>query len=365
MNKSKSKLSRKKQDLPQKVVIILGAGASLSASNKKSGKFESPPLDKEFLKVADQLLSKKGRIASKHNKAVSCWKEFQNNVKNTGINPQTLKDWGLENLTTYLEARTNVRFQNKAGKPHQHKKALKELYTLICHVLNMCGGTICCELHKILFDKFKPMAIVSFNYDLIADQSLAALDRLPIYERFYSRAKTIQLISKNNKSSSRPLSRPKKGRKKCIPFFKLHGSMHWNKLGRKQGYQIAGLRRYPAKGLEYVIPPKAPFIIPPVAAKMDIINPALHELWTDARKKLSNASTWIIWGYSFPQTDTITTVLLKSACQNNRGKKKSIFIVNPDPKVEERIKKSLIKVNVKTWHSIERLLFDYGLLKPK
>ena len=113
--------------------------------------------------------------------------------------------------------------------------------------------------------------------------------------------------------------------------------------------------------MEYAKPPKTPLIVPPVAAKMQIAD--LGPLWTAAHKELKASSTWVIWGYSFPQTDTITSVLLKTCVKDTRGKKKKVIIINPDSTVSERVKVLLGKVNVEHYGSATDFLLKVSRLQ--
>ncbi len=127
------------------------------------------------------------------------------------------------------------------------------------------------------------------------------------------------------------------------------------------GYSISGVKSFPPKGeqFEYIKPPINPFIIPPVAAKMEISDTYLKKVWLRAHKCLRSASVWVVWGYSFPQTDTITSVLLKTCVKESRGRQKKVIIVNPDYSVSERVKALLGKVRVEKHSTMSDFLVRY------
>jgi hypothetical protein len=268
-----------------------------------------------------------------------------------------VRDWRLEQLTTYLEARANVKFEAQPGRPHDYRETLNALNKLVCHVLWLTNGTKPCRLHTALFELVRPKAVLTFNYDLIADQTLLEMGKRPWTRTTYCTAKTVRLI-RNGHTSSRALLRQR--HKGSIDFYKLHGSMHWNRLQKNGGYQLAGLEALPREQFQYAGVPDHVFIVPPIAAKMDIPLTSLKHLWSDAASRLRKCDTWIVWGYSFPATDTITTVLLKTAVARNRKSKKRILVINPDPSVQERVSRSLHKkVLVRQWFSVERFLLDH------
>ncbi len=344
-------------------VIILGAGASKGASFSDN-KGVTPPLDGDFFVHAHAIFERKGRAHTELRSAKSDWKKFKVAVQRAGINPSKLKNWKLETLTTYLEARSNVRFEAKAGKPAKYREALRLLNIIVCHVLSHSNGCRKCDLHEYIFRKLKPKAIISFNYDLIADQSILSLDDLKWSDRVYSYSNNARLG--RSSQSRRWFQGKRRPSTKGALLLKLHGSIHWNRLQRGEGFQIAGVASFPprkkSETLEYLAPPTTPFIVPPVAAKMEIPESALHAVWSKASRELRRSSQWVLWGYSFPQTDTITTVLLKTAVKSSRGTKKRLLIINPDPFVGDRTKKSLEKVHIEQFSSIERFLHEIDLL---
>jgi hypothetical protein len=136
----------------------------------------------------------------------------------------------------------------------------------------------------------------------------------------------------------------------------LHGSINWEAHTTGGGFSLLCSAK-PDGSLRYPGPPTNPLVVPPVAAKLDIRAGALRTSWTRAAKLLRDAPGWIVWGYSFPQTDTVTQVLCRTALARNK-KPKRVVVINPDVGVGSRMNELLAKVRVESWLSIERFLFD-------
>lgn len=329
--------------------IILGAGASKGANLPNT-----PPLDSDFLDVASQLFEGSGKFIGLKKEARDEWKRFVTKIARIGIGKKELRKWKLETLTTFLEARKNVNFQNTSGRPDRHAETLASLNRIVCYVLYFRDGTNSCSIHEKMFKFIKPTSVISFNYDLIADQSLFKTSMLDHRCPEYSSGKTMRLWINSNWNDRKWFQRRRPNKKDGhISLYKLHGSIHWQSLTRGGGYIISGIKRFPPQeqGFEYNKIPRNPMIVPPVAAKMSISDTHLLSVWEKAHKELKKSSTWFLWGYSFPQTDTITSVLLKTCIKDSRGKQKTVIVINPDYSVSDRVKSLLEKVRVKQYSS--------------
>lgn len=298
----------------RRAVIILGAGASRGA-RVTGGR--TPPLDTEFLERATAYFHRKWARGSQRD-AVSAWRSFETHLRRAGLSVKEVRRWRLEQLSTFLEARASLRgVQLGPGRPVDFARALDALKLIICHVLRADGGTRSCELHRELFRLVEPSAIVSFNYDLIADQSMLELDLLNWRSRSYRGAVHAD-VPRNASSAYVQVVTPT--RRGGTPLLKLHGSMHWARLQRGDGYRLSGCQ-LPGIGsrlFRYERVPPNPYIVPPVAAKIQIAEEALRERWRLGVDLLYKAPLWILWGYSFPGTDTISHVLFRTALVRNR-----------------------------------------------
>ena len=134
-------------------------------------------------------------------------------------------------------------------------------------------------------------------------------------------------------------------------LIKLHGSINWFYSGGEyfpgeqiylreidsespkidmtkipEGYPPLPPGFDPKKELERLLSDKAPLIIPPVAEKSRFyLNQTIRSLWGQAREYLAQAEEIYCVGYSLPDTDLTTKLLLQTACA---GREKTLYIVN-------------------------------------
>lgn len=340
-------------------VIVLGAGAS-KAAHTKSG--NSPPLDQNFLESATNRF-KNLRSNGKHRDCVQTWKNFKKQISRAGLRFKDVKLWKLEQLSTFLEARANLRgLQLDAGQPKDYTKALMLLNRVVAHALQRMGGVEPCMLHKWLFESADPTAVITFNYDLIADQTLLNMGKLNWRRDEYTGKARARVPTADGGVKYQFFNAGRQDN--TTRLIKLHGSMNWEKLLRGIDYRLSGV--IPPNGANqqfmYVSVPDRPYIIPPVAAKMQIKEKPLRDHWYQALDFLHDAKRWIIWGYSFPQSDTIAQVLFRTALAKHR-RKKPVFVVNPDPTAATRVLNICRKVEVKHYYSMEEFLIKEGSLK--
>jgi hypothetical protein len=102
-----------------------------------------------------------------------------------------------------------------------------------------------------------------------------------------------------------------------LPLYKLHGSLSWGteqgELKFYQDYRSAFRRGGNAQ------------IVPPTVEK---IAPAwLSDVWAGAREALSQATSWLVCGYSLPQYDVAITSLFSEAAR--LGNVQTIVIMDP------------------------------------
>jgi len=132
-------------------------------------------------------------------------------------------------------------------------------------------------------------------------------------------------------------------------LIKLHGSINWFYSGSERfpGEQIYFrevdkmsprddmIDNYLCfqRDIDRLLFDKVPLIIPPVAEKSRFYaNRTIRSLWGKAREYLNQAEEIYCVGYSLPDTDLTTKLLLQTACA---GKIKTVYIVNNDVKGKE------------------------------
>jgi hypothetical protein len=342
-------------------VIVLGAGASHGA---RVPGHRTPPLDGNFLAESGKIFS--GLHQRGDNQArIEAWRDFKRQLAKAGLKFEEVRTWRLEQLSTFLEARGNLKgLQLYQGRPRDHAIALDKLKRIVAHVLLASGGQEVCPLHCQLIKSTKPSSVISFNYDLIADQSMLSLGVLNWKAAAYRGAQCAMIPTSTG--TQRAFSITSSRNNNAIPLIKLHGSIHWEEVGHGKGYRLSGAS-LPSDGFDQfkvVHVPENPYLIPPVAAKIDIQKGPLRERWYSAVDHLYAAKAWIIWGYSFPVTDTISQVLFRTALARNK-KKKPVFVINPDHSVAARVEEVCKKVSVRHFTSMEGFLYEMGILVPR
>ncbi len=126
---------------------------------------------------------------------------------------------------------------------------------------------------------------------------------------------------------------------------KLHGSLNWFYSGSSDfageqiyykpvdsGFPLTDMTSLNAELLTSEVArlslDKHHLIIPPVAEKSHFYsNQTLRALWSKARAYLKEAEEIYVVGYSLPDTDLTTKLLLQTACT---GQTKTVYIVNND-----------------------------------
>ena len=123
-------------------------------------------------------------------------------------------------------------------------------------------------------------------------------------------------------------------------------------------WREVGLPNFERHTFDYVRPPNDPYIIPPIAAKIDIAQKALRERWYKALHLSTRCSGVGNLGvFISDELILITQVLFRTALKNNR-KPKPVIVVNPDYSVANRVREVCQKVKIEHYPSIERLLLD-------
>jgi hypothetical protein len=138
---------------------------------------------------------------------------------------------------------------------------------------------------------------------------------------------------------------------KCtFHLIKLHGSINWFYSGSAQwpgehvyfrsvdsespNEDMINNTIYQSKVDRWLMD-KVPLIIPPVAEKSRFYaNRTIRSLWGKAREYLAQAEEIYCVGYSLPDTDLTTKLLLQTACA---GQTKIVYIVNNDVQGKENL----------------------------
>ena len=209
----------------------------------------------------------------------------------------------------------------------------------------------------------KDVSIITFNYDLHIEKNLHRLNDLEghaahkgkifnfphLYEMKGNYKHLPDSWYNADDADAIKASDPQAGR---ISLLKLHGSLNWVFLDDLDNLSSEVMLK-PDKDI--VIAPMltvdpyitnmsedgqtdaaSPVIVPPIAGKSAVIPRQISNVWGVAAERLRSATEVIFFGYSFPQTDFESlhlfenTIGISDACRR-------ISVINPDVTVVERM----------------------------
>jgi len=308
-------------------VLVLGAGASLAS------KFQLPVMRGFFGPGLDDFPALTAFLAS-----------FYRDRDADGFN--------VEEVLAYLDlARTRYGLlePDPVRRTSNRSEALyRECIEYVKRRLKI-NLNVPCDLHVGLFQKLANRdTVVTLNYDLIADNSLLAIEPQiqGHVDQNYRLAKLNTLLQNERFMGGSPPSLL--DREDEIGFyFKLHGSLDWLYCpiaGCPYNTNLfpAGIARL-AEGQAEGRPCRAcgtpieVFLVPPVAAKRIQGTSRLSLLWGLAARELSMSCRWIIAGVSLAPTDFELRWLLKSSLEHRGSDRTDLIVVNPNRCDADRI----------------------------
>jgi NAD-dependent SIR2 family protein deacetylase len=309
-----------------KVVVVLGAGASISEM-LTTEQHPLPPTDANFLEIARDCAN------AKYEEMEAAFHELWN-----GNEPWPLKYQKMEALfsSAYL------RVQQSSGTSKEGRAARRlydSLVEMLRDTLSDTTGKARPHQHLQFLSSIanrnpKSLQIVSFNYDVLADRALLEGARQGVWN-----------WSHTDGYGFKPTNQPTPRAESDLKLLKLHGSMNWyiptpgrtraNVYVKKTPVYVPN----PASNPEAVAwqrrqhhhghsnRPIFPLMVPPVFEKGNQIVGVLQNVWSQASKVLREASIVYVWGYSLPQTDYHAEVLF---AQNARRARHHLVAINPD-----------------------------------
>ncbi len=262
----------------------------------------------------------------------------------------------------------NLIYQYASDDPSDSRDAepifakLRRLYSdMIAECTNKLHGKAEAGLtglfRRMLEDvKREHLCIVSFNYDLIAEKTLASLsitsdrqDQVFSTWASYSPMKFDQVFPAGGSEQFCPFELPE-----IVQILKPHGSLNWF-LAYKDADGFLGVNplkpaevwccadktiRTDYENLDYFGPGSVsweptyfmrPLMVPPVFDKAKYWGALLNPVWTGFRKALSEADRLVVCGYSLPDADVkAQTVITGALASNHHLKQIDIIDVNPD-----------------------------------
>ena len=277
-------------------VIILGAGASKGAEPLIA---QRSPLDSDFLRLISAL---------RHDK--ECKKHVNVLLNYLADYPSLGGVIGsMEAFYSHLDVGEPIwnDFVRKQGRPYDYERLRTAFYCCLLRLLRDADDGSTCGWHTKLFGNLRRGdAVITFNYDAVADRALRAS------------------VSWSEDMCGYGLDGPPpRESAKRVLLLKLHGSINWAKTGARVAVDTRASNLYmPRDGHQLLLP----------GWNKGIEADPWSKLWRCAAQALREADQWIAIGYSLNPTDLKSRVLFEYAID----KLDSIAVVDPDPLVQRR-----------------------------
>ncbi|MGI9250176.1 MAG: hypothetical protein ACR2PR_03135 [Pseudohongiellaceae bacterium] len=345
-----------------KLVIVAGAGSTYSDGETKRPRSLRPPLGKGFFQ---QCSWDKSKIVTDLLSAIM--RDLNTDYKLDPIGGAETND-DLEYILTKVYTDVNVLHSSRTtikSREDLLRNLIKLLNTRLAKTTNALKTKRTSGIGKIiswyLKHGFKPedICIITFNYDLHIEKTLLLLNDQKQHHKHEGKILNFPYLY-NLKDKPVVLRSQEKSIKKfpkasystrCISLLKLHGSLNWFSLHTSSNPSIKALfntkrniRIKQSKDVNVVIhSPKSkqakdifPVIIPPIIGKGAVIPKQMARLWPLAENWLDTATEVIVFGYSFPVTDSEGVHMLENTIGQSQHCR-HIFSINPDPSVITRM----------------------------
>lgn len=311
-----------------RVVVVLGAGATVSEMLHPTPPSVPPPCDGNFLQIAEACCPGQAKALR------SAFDRLWQDGAAYPIHHQRMEQ---------LFAGTFLRVAQTRGTTTDGRAARElydELVLLLRDTLYETTQKAAPAQHLELFRKIvacQPASLdfVTFNYDCLADRALRQGNSQRLWS--WSHQDGYGFVPSNQHAATT---------KSSSLILKLHGSMNWY-------IPLPGKKRrtaYDPSAAIYVPNPPTrldapawhrrqrvlghkknrrvfPLMIPPIFDKATSISGKLGEVWETAQSKLDNATIVIVWGYSLPATDYHAEMLFAQGARRSHSR---LIVVNPD-----------------------------------
>ena len=313
--------------------ILLGAGASRSVNYDIRPRPMPSPLDSDFFQLL-QRLEEKSASQSSVDAVLNLWRQ------NVDDQPW---DESMERLFFRMHLRETLR-EKLLGSSNNQVLALEENFaTAIAALLRAAHKTHSCGYHtKILHPLHGSDAIITFNYDLVAERALKALHSSkvsfgPWLYGFESRPKAATMVP---------------------TLFKLHGSMNWitakgnavfavrqeswDDFDEKPGYRATG--------------PAFPILLPFWDKKIE--EEPWASIWRKAAHHLKKTENLLICGYSLPLTDIKAAEFIRLTLAGEESRLKKVAVVDPSRETRNRWRRMLMHAEFWPYDSMKQFISE-------
>jgi hypothetical protein len=196
-----------------------------------------------------------------------------------------------------------------------------------------------CRKHTTLFSSLGPKdTVLTLNYDLVADHSLAEIEKGPDgrFKRFSRMDKLVALVGKPEFMAGEPPALLPEEQDTGF-YLKLHGSLDWLYCPNQECangtrfFVLSGERL--TNGQEVGKPCRRcgfalrAFIVPPISSKHRVLGGRLGFVWNQAMRELQAATKVIVIGVSLARSDFELRWLIRLG--NIARKPSELIVVNP------------------------------------
>ena len=337
------------------VTVILGAGASRDVSYASGetgaaadlGPKTPSPLDRDFFDLLQQFGARTGDEVVKNamRRILDRVYKFQGDSL-----------WQSMEKMFYM-LHVSAVLEHKLFAPqgsHDFSKELVDDFLLsIRALLDEAHGTRTCDRHMLLLQHlYQGDAIITFNYDFVAERALAA--RLSntgkeFGDWFYG-------------YTDRPQNAPND-----VPtLFKLHGSLNWeireDQHGEVQNAKVfwpgtwgefaRELAYFPKRSEGYAHDQweRSPILLPYWDKRIE--KGLWLKIWRGAAKQLRQTDSLIVWGYSLPTTDLKARELLRLAFEPE-AKLTKVAVIDPSQDTQDRWRSMFVRQQFWRFHDFD------------
>lgn len=327
--------------------VILGAGASRGASCFDQTWAQSP-LDTDFFDQIDRL---KGTSTGK---ILSELSEFARDEFGVADSIR------MEPFFTQLEALNEFHASlkiDRGPRVRAFEKQLEKFPSYLAAIfasLRQIAGTqsLTCDHHEALAHALRAGdTVISLNYDCLMDEALKSKSG-----KSWSAHEGYGVPIESGESAWHDHSGRGRVAKNTIKLLKVHGSLNWMRTGsgpsislRRDPYETCGRSKSE--------------VVPPVWNKQVSADNTLADIWKGARDSLRTGPILVVVGYSFPDTDLLTQVLLRVATSESGKNLTHLILVNPDHEARRKARYVLHQaltpktsvIELKSWHELRQL----------
>lgn len=336
-----------KLNVDKEANVILGAGASRGASCFEDVWAQSP-LDTDFFGQIDRLKAiPEGAILGE-------LAEFARNE--FGVSHNLLMEAFFTQLESLNEFYSELKIDRgpRVRTYQSHLERFPRYLAAVFRALRAIGSGLTCSYHEALAKSLRAGdTILSFNYDCIMD---CALRDQSAKKWHANRGYGTEI--QNGTNNWHDHSGRGRVATNTIKLLKVHGSLNWKRTGPT------------ANAIELRDDPYADGdrtcneIVPPVWNKRISQDEVLASIWKTARNSLRTGPVLVVVGYSVPDTDLLSQVLLRVATSESGKHLSHLISVNPDPAAHQKLRDVLRQalttkstvVELKSWKEFNELL---------